>query len=273
MFPTDNIWNRDISSLPVHPRNAQWLASIGTSGKLHPDFGAAPYGYPFAIVDNSHPKTSITFTYASESDPGPYPFGPDIPIEQGSDQHAFMLNRSTCTLYELFSASWNGGRPTAGSGAIFNLRSNALRPNGWTSADAAGLPMLPALVRLDEVRSGFIGHALRFTAVRSDRSYLWPARHQAGAASDPTLPPMGARFRLKAGYSLSGYSPQAQVVLRAMQHYGMVLADNGSNWFFQGTQDAWPDSLLSELKTIPSAAFEAVDESSLAIDPNSGAAR
>jgi hypothetical protein len=273
VFPTNNVWNRDISALPVHPRNAQWLASIGTGANLHPDFGTAPYGYPFAIVDNSHARTSITFTYASESDPGPYPFGPDIPIEQGSDRHAFMLNRATCTLYELFDASWNGGHPTAGSGAIFNLRSNALRPNGWTSADAAGLPMLPALVRLDEVRSGAIRHALRFTAVRTDRSYLWPARHQAGAASDPTLPPMGARFRLKAGYSISRYSPQAQVVFRAMQHYGMVLADNGSNWFFQGTQDAWPDSLLSELKTVPSSAFEAVDESSLMIDPNSGAAR
>ena len=272
MFPTNNIWNRDVSSLPVNARSAQWLANMGTSN-LHPDFGAAPYGYPFAIVDNTHPRTALTFTYASESDPGPYPFGPDIPIEQGSDRHAFMLNRATCTLYELFNASWNNGHPTAGSGAIFNLRSNALRPNGWTSADAAGLPMLPALVRLDEVRSGAINHALRFTAVRTDRSYLWPARHQAGAASNPALPPMGARFRLKSSFSISRYSPQAQVVLRAMEHYGMVLADNGSNWFFQGTQDAWPDSLLSELKTIPSSAFEAVDESSLMIDPNSGAAR
>jgi hypothetical protein len=272
MFPTNNIWNTDISTLPVHPSNAQWLANMGT-GNLHPDFGAAPYGYSYAIVDNSHPRISITFTYASESDPGPYPFGPDIPIEQGSDRHAFMLNRATCTLYELFDASWNNGHPTAGSGAIFNLRSNALRPNGWTSADAAGLPMLPALVRWDEVRSGAIHHALRFTVVRTDRSYLWPARHQAGAASNPALPPMGARFRLKAGFSISRYSPQAQVVLRAMQRYGMVVADNGSNWFFQGTQDAWPDSLLTELKTIPSSAFEAVDESSLMIDPNSGAAR
>ena len=272
MFPASNIWNRDISSLPVNARSAQWLANMGT-GNLHPDFGAAPYGYSYAIVDNSHPRVSLTFTYASESDPGPYPFGPDIPIEQGSDRHAFMLNRATCTLYELFDASWNGGHPTAGSGAIFNLRSNALRPNGWTSADAAGLPMLPALVRWDEVRSGAIHHALRFTTVLTDRSYLWPARHQAGSASNPAFPPMGARFRLKASFSISRYSPQAQVVLRAMEHYGMVLADNGSNWYFQGTQDAWPDSVLSELKTIPSSAFEAVDESSLMIDPNSGAAR
>jgi len=273
MFPINNVWNTDISTLPVDAHSAQWMASMGTA-KLHPDFGAPPYGYPYAIVDNSHPTTSIVFTYASESDPGPYPFGPDTPIELGSDRHAFMLNQANCTLYELFDASWNNGNPAAGSGAIFNLRSNALRPNGWTSADAAGLPMLPALVRWNEVRSGAVHHALRFTGARTDRSYLWPARHQAGAASDPTLPPMGARFRLKASFSISAYSSQAQVILRAMQHYGMVLADNGSNWYFQGTEDpAWPDSLLTELKTIPSSAFEAVDESSLMIDRNSGAAR
>ena len=273
MFPANNIWNTDISTLPVHPRSAQWKVNMGTAN-LHPDFGGPPYGYPYAIVTNAHTRTFITFTYGSESDPGPYPFGPDTPIEQGSDRHAFMLNRSTCTLYELFDASWNNGHPTAGSGAIFNLRSNALRPAGWTSADAAGLPMLQGLVRLDEVRSGAIHHALRFTAVRTDRSYLWPARHQAGAANDPTLPPMGARFRLRSSFNISHYSPQAQVILRAMQHYGMIVADNGSNWFFQGTEDSgWADSLLSELKTVPSTAFDAVDESSLMISANSGAAR
>ncbi|MGA7861126.1 MAG: hypothetical protein WCB19_04650, partial [Thermoplasmata archaeon] len=168
---------------------------------------------------------------------------------------------------------YSAGGSTAGSGAIWNLRSNALRPAGWTSADAAGLPIMPGLLRYDEVESGQITHAIRMTAETTDTSYLWPARHEAGARSDPTLPPMGARFRLKASFNISGYSPQAQVVLRAMQHYGLILADNGSNWYFGGTADpAWPQALVDELKTIPASAFEAVDESSLMVSPNSGQA-
>jgi hypothetical protein len=274
VFPADNIWNTDISGLPVHPRSAQWLASTAAATtNLHPDFGGPPYGFPFNVVDNTHPLVPVTFQYSSESDPGPYPVGADTSIENGSDHHALIVNRDTCTLYELFNLAGSGSSWTAGSGAIFHLGSNALRPSGWTSADAAGLPILPGLVRWDEVQAGAINHAIRFTAQQSDKSFLWPARHQAGTAADPSLPPMGARFRLKAGFNLAGFSPQAQVILRALQHYGLILADNGSNWFFSGTEDAaWPNSLLSELKTVPASSFEAVDESSLMLDPNSAAA-
>jgi hypothetical protein len=275
VFLSDNIWNTDISSLPVHARSTQWLASMSAATtNLHPDFGAPPYGFPYNIVDNTHPTVSVTFQYASESDPGPYPPGADTSIENGSDHHALIINKDTCTLYELFGLSGSGSSWNAGSGAIFPLGSDALRPLGWTSADAAGLPIFPGLVRWDEVQAGSITHAIRFTAVQTDQSFLWPARHQAGAAANPSLPPMGARFRLKAGYDITHFSAQAQVILRAMQHYGLILADNGSNWFFSGTEDAaWPDSLLSELKTVPASEFDAVDESSLMIDPNSAAAR
>ena len=275
VFPADTVWNADVSSLPVHARSAQWLASMNAAvTNLHPDFGAPPYGFPFNVVDNTHPLQTVTFQYASESDAGPYPVGADTSIEGGSDRHALIVNRATCTLYELFALNGSGSSWTAGSGAIFLLTSDALRPLGWTSADAAGLPIFPGLVRWDEVQAGAITHAIRFTAVQTDRSFLWPARHQGGAASDPTLPPMGARFRLKATYDLTHFSLQAQVVLRALQHYGLILADNGSNWYFSGTEDAsWPDSLLRELKTVPAAQFEAVDESSLMVDPNSAAVR
>ena len=283
LFPADSVWNTDISGLPVDPHSAQWLASMDAgSADLHPDFGpsggSVPYGIPYAVVDSSHPKVSISFTYADESDPGPYPFGPDTPIEGGSnssgDRHALMVDSSTCTLYELWDAQYSSSGSTAGSGAIWSLQSNALRPAGWTSADAAGLPILPGLLRLDEVEAGMVTHAIRFTAARTDTSYIWPARHEAGAASDPSLPPMGARFRLKAAFDIAHYSTQAQVILRAMQHYGLILADNGSNWYFQGTADnGWPSSLIAELKTVPASAFEAIDESSLMVDPNSGQAR
>jgi hypothetical protein len=275
VFPADNIWNTDISTMPVHARSAQWLASSSAaSTHLHPDFGAPPWGMPYNVVDNSHPTYSITFTYASESDPGPYPVGADTIIEGGSDRHALIVNRDTCTLYELFTLSGSGSSWSAGSGAVFPLGSNALRPLGWTSADAAGLPIFPGLVRWDEVQAGAINHAIRFTVMQSDRSFLWPARHQAGSAANPALPPMGARFRLKGTYDISHFSVQTRVILLAMQHYGLILADNGSNWFFGGTQDAaWPDSLISELKTVPAAQFEAVDESSLMQDPNSASVK
>jgi len=271
VFPANNVWNTDISELPVHPQSGQWLASMaaGTTN-LHPDFGGPPYGFPFNVVDNTHPLVSITFQYASESDPGPYPVGADTSIESGSDHHALIINKDTCTLYELFDLVNTGSSWTAGSGAIFPLSSDALRPLGWTSADAAGLPMFPGLVRWDEVQSGVINHAIRFTAQQTDQSFLWPARHQAGTAANPALPPMGARFRLKANFDISHFSTAAQVILRAMQHYGLILADNGSNWFFSGTEDAaWPNSLLSELKTVPASQFDAIDESSLMVDPNS----
>ena len=275
VFSGDNVWNTDISSLPVHSQSNQWLNSMAAATtKLHPDFGAPPYGFPYNIVDNTHAAVSISFLYASESDPGPYPVGSDTSIENGSDRHALIINKDTCTLYELYDLSGSGSSWSAGSGAIFPLGSNALRPLGWTSADAAGLPIFPGLVRWDEVQSGAIRHAIRFTAQQTDQSFLWPARHQAGTASNPALPPMGARFRLKPTYDISAFSPQARVILLAMQHYGLILADNGSNWYFSGTEDpAWPDSLLSELKTVPASQFEAVDESSLMIDVNSAAVK
>ncbi|HZQ86989.1 MAG TPA: hypothetical protein VFA83_19250, partial [Acidimicrobiales bacterium] len=181
-----------------------------------------------------------------------------------------MVDKDSCTLYELYDANWNGGRPTAGSGAVFDLRGDNLRPSTWTSADAAGLPILPGLLRLDEVRAGHVDHAIRFTASRTDRSFIWPARHQAGSASDPNLPPMGARFRLKSSFDVSRYRADTQTILKAMKTYGLMLADNGSNWYFQGTaEDGWDNGLLDELKSVPASAFEAVDESSLMADPNS----
>ena len=285
MFPADNVWNTPIANLPVDPHSAQWLASMDASTTdLHPDFGPSgdpsnPYGIPYTVVSPSQPLVPITFQYADQSDPGPYPFGADTPIEGGQqstgDRHAIMVDPATCTLYELWDAQYvSPTGSTAGSGAIWNLDSDALRPAGWTSADAAGLPILPGLVRYDEVQSGVITHAIRMTAESTDTSYIWPARHEAGSSSNPDLPPMGARFRLKASFDISGYSPQAQVVLRAMQQYGLILADNGSNWYFGGTaDDDWPLSLVDELKTVPASAFEAVDESSLMIAPNSGQAR
>jgi hypothetical protein len=284
MFPADNVWNTDIAGMPVDAHSAAWLASMhSATTNLHPDFGPSgdpsnPYGMPYTVVSPSHPVVSLSFQYASESDPGPYPFGADTPIEGGQqstgDRHAIMVNPSTCTLYELYDAHYSASGSTAGSGAIWNLNSDALRPAGWTSADAAGLPILPGLLRYDEVQSGVITHAIRMTAQSTDTSFVWPARHEAGASSNPNLPPMGARFRLKAGYDISGFSPQAQVVLRAMQHYGLILADNGSNWYFGGTADpAWPLALVDELKGVPASAFEAVDESSLMVNPDSGQAR
>jgi hypothetical protein len=285
VLPADNIWNTDISGLPVHARSSAWLSSTGaTSGKLlHPDFGGPPYGIPFNVVDNTHATSNFTFDYWDESDPaittpgpqGPYPSGSDLLIEGGSDRHVLTINSDTCTLYETGGTDMTAH--TGWAGAIFDLNSNTLRPNTWTSADAAGLPIFPGLVRLDEVAAGAINHAIRFTVQQSDRSYLWPARHQAGSAANHNLPPMGARFRLKAGYNISGFNAQTQVVLTAMKHYGLMVADNGSNWYFQGTMDAgWNSApystMVSQLKTVPASAFEAVDESSLMVSANSGQA-
>jgi hypothetical protein len=284
VFPANNVWNTDISGLPVNPNSAAWIANSGGAARmLHPDFGPSgdpnvPYGIPFAVVDSSHPKVNVTFDYSSESDRVPYPFGPDTPIEggagSGGDRHALMIDRGSCTLYELYNAHYSAGSSTAGSGAVFNLNGNALRPAGWTSADAAGLPILPGLLRLDEVNAGAVRHAVRFTVQHTAGSFVWPGRHQAGSGSAAVNPPMGARFRMKAGVDISHYSPQARVILTAFQHYGLVVADNGSNWFFQGdANNAWPGGLLSELKSIPAGDFEAIDESSLIVDPNSAQAR
>jgi hypothetical protein len=284
MFPANNVWNTPITTLPVDAHSAAWLASMSASTTdLHPDFGssgdlAAPYGIPFIVVAASTPLVHVSFEYADQSNPGPYPLTATTPIEGGQDasgdRHAIMVNPATCTLYELYDATYSSKGSTAGSGAIWHLRSNALRPAGWTSADAAGLPILPGLLTYSEVLSGRITHAIRMTAETTDSAYLWPARHEASNATNPDLPPMGARFRLKASFSLAPYSPQARVVLRAMQQYGLILADNGSNWYFQGAaSNSWPAGLISELKSVPASAFQAVDESSLEIRPNSGAAR
>jgi hypothetical protein len=254
LFPADNVWNTDISKLPVTPRSAAWLGSMNASAtKLHPDFGpnpgAFPYGIPFNIYTSAHPLVRIHFTYASESDPGPYPFGAGTPIEGGrhasGDRHAIMVNKATCTLYELYGAHYSA-HPTAGSGAIWRLRSNALRPAGWTSADAAGLPILPGLLNYAQVAAAVkagrpITHAIRFTAQHTRSAYIWPARHKAGSGPAASLPPMGARFRLKAGFNVAGfcsdsapYCKDAKAVLVEMQHYGLILADNGSKLVLPG---------------------------------------
>ena len=272
LLPANNVWHMDISRLPVSPKSRMWKRSMHAgSTLLHPDFGPPSYGMPYDVVDGStHAFVDVKFQYASESDSGPYPFGPDIHIEGGSDRHALMVDSSTCTLYELYDARWNGGSPTAGSGAVFDLTSNALRPAGWTSADAAGLPILPGLLRWDEVQAGAIDHAIRFTVDCTTNAYLWPARHRAGV-SDERCPPMGARFRLRSSFDISGFSADAQVVLRAMQHYGMIVADNGSDWYFQGTVDShWTNTLLDQLKTVPGRAFVAVDESACRVSAGSG---
>jgi hypothetical protein len=273
VFPADNVWNTRVDDLPVHEMSETWLdASDAGSTDLHPDFGPPSYGLPYDVVGRGHPKVRIDFLYADESDRGPYPFDAGTPIEGGSDRHALIVERGTCRLYELFAAEWNGGDPEAGSGAIWDLDSNRLRPDTWTSADAAGLPIFAGLVRWDEVRAGEIAHAIRFTVSCTTDGYLWPARHEAGV-SDPNCPPMGARFRLRADFDPSGFSARARVILRAMQRYGMIVADNGSDWYFQGTRDRhWRNALLDELKTIPASAFEAVDESACMVDEDSGRA-
>ena len=277
IFPTDNVWNTPVANLPVNPQSATWLASMNSvATNIHFVFGPT-FGMPFDVVSPSQPLVPIAFEFADQSDPGPYPLSADTPIQGGAggtgDRHAIMVDPTTCNLYELYNAQYSASGSTAGAGAIWNLNSNALRPAGWTSADAAGLPILPGLVRYDEVQSGLITHAIRMTAESTDASYIWPARHESGSTSNPNLPPFGARFRLKASFNISGYSAQAQVVLRAMQQYGLILADNGPTWSFWGTSDTtWPQSLVNELDTVPSSAFEAVDESSLMIDPNSGQA-
>jgi hypothetical protein len=273
VFPADDVWNLDVSNLPVHPKSKVWKQSAhARTTLLHPDFGHAPYGFPFDVVDGSHPLVDVDFRYAAESDIGPYPFGAETQIEGGSDEHALMVDADSCTLYELYDAHWNGGNPDAGSGAIFDLGSNALRPAGWTSADAAGLPILPGLVRYAEAEAGAIDHAIRFTVDCTRNRSVWPARHQAGVR-DSTCPPMGARFRLRAGFDIGGFGADAQVILTALQRYGMIVADNGSDWYFQGTTDArWTDGLLDQLKSVPASAFVAVDESACKVAVDSGQA-
>jgi len=282
-FPADNIWNTRIDDLPVHPGSSAYIDTIGRDGHLHPDFGSGewdggPIGIPYVVVDGSQPGVGVSFDYADESDPGPYPIPPDAPIEGGAgssgDRHVLVVDDDNCMLYELYDAHPNAdGSWHAGSGAVFDLQDHALRPAGWTSADAAGLPILPGLVRYDEVASGEIAHAIRFTAPQTRRAYVWPARHYASSHTGAEYPPMGQRFRLKAAFDISGFSPRIQVILRAMQRYGIILADNGSAWFISGVPDErWGNDELRELRDLHGADFEAVDVSSLMIDPDSGQA-
>jgi hypothetical protein len=260
VFPADNPWNRDVSRDPVDPRSDAYIASIGASRFLHPDFGSdRTYGIPWTSVGGGQARVPMSFDYADESDPGPYPFPPNAPIEAGGDRHVLVLDRDACRLYETFDSHFVGPGWRCGSGAVFDLRSNRLRPAGWTSADAAGLPILPGLVRRDEVKGAGIRHALRFTTRRTQRAYVAPATHFASSSTDPNLPPMGLRLRLKASFDVTRFRGDARVILTALQRYGMLLADNGSDWFISGeTNTAWDDDDLDQLKTVPGSAFEAI---------------
>jgi len=270
IFTSENEWNQDVSNLPVHRNSDTWLQAIGLSDGLHPDFGTvwngAPNGIPFIVVDSNQPKVAVNFQYDEESDPGPYPIPKGAPIEGGpdapfdSDRHIIMIDPQRKLLYEIFQAipdpvfGWR-----AGSGAIFDLSSDKLRPDGWTSADAAGLPVFPGLVRYDEVADGEIRHALRFTVERTQRAYIHPARHFASRNADRTLPPLGLRVRLRADYDITEFPRSAQVILIALKKYGMLLADNGSDWFISGSPDPrWKDRDLATLKKVKGRDFECV---------------
>jgi len=261
LFPASNVWNRRVDGLPVAANSNTMVTTIGAGADLHPDFGETlGYGIPYNVVSASTPRSSVSFTWPDESDAGPYPIPPSPKIEGGSDRHILMWDLGACRLYELFAATHTSSGWRAGSGAIWSLRSNALRPDGWTSADAAGLPILPGLVRYDEVASGSINHAIRFTAPVTRDAHIYPARHHAGDGASASLPPMGLRVRLKAGFDMSGFSPRMRVILVAMQRYGMILADNGSPWYFTGTSDVrWNDDELNELKSLTGSDFEVVN--------------
>ena len=278
IFPANNPWNQRVDTLPVESDSAQIIASIGVSTGLHPDFGSGlyngqPIGIPFDIVSKTTPRYRVTFDYADESDKGPYPIPKTVHIEGGrastGDRHALLLDKDACKLYELYALYPKGSGWKAGSGAIWSLKSNALRPAGWTSADAAGLPIFPGLARYDEVARGVINHALRFTVQRTRRAYVYPARHYASSSTDPSLPPMGLRVRLKASIDISGFPRQARIVLQALKTYGMIVADNGSNWYISGAPNpGWSNDALHTLGQITGNDFEVVDTSSL---PHPGA--
>jgi hypothetical protein len=270
VFPRDNAWNKRVDKLPVAPDSATLVRSLGLGANVHPDFGSgtwegAPIGIPYVTVSKRQPKVPVTFEYADESDKGPYPIPPNVPIEGGrqsdGDRHVIVVDRNRCRAYELFAAyPLDGGkRWRAGSGAIWNLRSNRLRPRNWTSADAAGLPILPGLARYEEVKRGSIDHALRFTASRTRRAYVHPATHYASNSNDPALPPMGLRVRLKASYDISRFPRQSRVILKALKRYGMILADNGSSWFISGAPSpGWNNDDLHQLRRVRGEAFEVV---------------
>jgi hypothetical protein len=272
-FPASNFWNTDIRSLPVSPLSASWLSHMSTGRNLHPDFGPSygdgpDYGIPVTVVGRHHHKVRVRFDYAAESNRVRYPLGRDTKIEGGrnsaGDKHAIVVQKYRCRLYETWNTRVRHGHWRAGSGAVWSLGSNRLRPDGWTSADAAGLPILPGLLRWNEVKAGRVAHAIRFTTAVTSRHHLWPARHDAGSTNSWAYPPMGARFRMKASFDASSFGPRARVIITAMKNYGLVLADNGSPWFFTGERNRnWPANLVEELKRIPASAFEAVDTSSM----------
>jgi len=268
-FPAGNAWNTRIDTAAVDPHSRTLIASIGASDRLHPDFGAdwdgGPFGIPYVVVTGTQKRVPVSFEYADESDRGPYPVPTTAPIEGGAasdgDRHVLVVDRDNWTLYELYAAypKSGGKRWTAGSGAVFNLTTGKSRPAGWTSADAAGLPIFPGLVRYDEVSAGVIKHALRFTVGQTRRGYVAPARHFASTKTSTALPPLGMRVRLKASFPISGYPKQARVVLQAMKTYGMIVADNGSDWYISGAPDKrWDDDALNTLKKVPGSAFEVV---------------
>jgi hypothetical protein len=283
VFPADNIWNTPVDQLPASGLSSTYVTTIGPAKTVHADFGSGlweggPIGIPYIVVPSTQPKYPATFQYANESDPGPYAIPLTAPIEGGSqstgDRHALAVQSGNCTLYELYSAYPQTSSWAAGSGAIYNLLSNALRPSGWTSADAAGLPVFAGLVRYDEVAAGEIRHALRFTAPQTQRAFVWPARHHASSLTGSQYPPMGARFRLRASFDISGFSAENQVILRALKKYGMMLADNGSAWYLSGAPDArWNNDDLRNLARVKGSDFEAVDVSGLMVNPDSGQAR
>ena len=264
VFPRDNPWNTDISNEETDPNSDNLIASIGNDIHLHPDFGTvwenAPIGIPYNVVGVNQPKVPVTFQYNSESDAGPYPIPPDALIESGSDRHVLVIDTVSHILYELYNATKNKNGWNAGSGAIFDLTSNELRPDYWTSADAAGLPIFPGLVRYEEVvEKAEIDHALRFTVSNTRNAFIHPATHAASNNSDANYPPMGMRVRLKAGFDISGFAPHVQVILTALKKYGMFVADNGSNWYISGAPDPrWNDDELGELKSIAGSNFEVV---------------
>ncbi len=265
IFPADNPWNTDISKYPINSNSTNYIASIGSSGHLHADFGGeGQYGIPYITV-SSNPKVPVHFTaYGDESDPGPYPIPKNVPIEEGADsdgdRHVIAVDTQACMLYELYRAFPTVSGWDADAGAKFNLKSNILRPDGWTSTDAAGLPIFPGLVRYDEVKAGKINHALRFTVRKTQKGFIHPATHYASSSTSPNLPPMGLRLRLKANYDISKYTGQSRVVLEALKKYGMIVADNGSNWYITGGADpGWNDTDLNQLKNVPGSAFEVVD--------------
>jgi hypothetical protein len=269
LFPRRFAINQRVDRLPVAAGSQAIVRAIGLDTGVHPDFGSGryegrPIGIPYDVVSRRTPRSRVRFEYADESDRVGYPIPPAVHIEGGGDRHALLVERDRCRLYELYGLRRQGTRWTAGSGATWNLRSTRLRPAGWTSADAAGLPILPLLARFDEVRRGRIDHALRVTVRRTRRAYVYPARHFASSSPDPSLPRMGERLRLKRGVDVGGLPRQARVVARAMQQYGLIVADNGSDWFVSGAPDAgWDNEQLRELRRLRGRDFEVVSTARL----------